>query len=150
MGLPVEHLKEKERAVPVADYLDDEWREWLQTNRIELDAMEPSAFLCWLDEKMEAYEGKLVPPEAVLCERLSCQVKEDIRQKLTAKAIQTARVDEQTEAAFSSLKPDLEVWDEELSERVEEQLEDSPKTHWTKPVDQLASDVVDEHYGGAD
>ena len=67
----------------------------------------------------------------------------------TAEAIQAARVDEQTEAAFSSLKPDLEVWDEELSERVEEQLEDSPNTHWTKPVDQLASEVVVEHYEGA-
>ena len=149
MGLPVERLKPKERAVPVADYLDDEWRDWLQTNRVELDAMEPSAFMTWLDEKMEAYEGKLVPPKEVLCERLADRVKEDVRRQLTAEAIRAAGVDEQTEAAFSSLKPNLEVWNGELPEKVEEQLEDSPNAHWTKPVDQLALDIVAEHYEGA-
>ena len=145
MGLPVEELESKKRAVPVADYVSEEWREWLQTHRVELDAMEPDAFLAWLDGKMEAYTGKLVPPGPVLRERLEGQVRERLRRRLTEEAIRAARVDEQVEADFSDLQPRLAALNGELEATVTEDLDRAPENHWTKPVDRVALDILADH-----
>ncbi|MFH1265136.1 MAG: hypothetical protein ABIK89_05370 [Planctomycetota bacterium] len=142
MDLPVEELEPGERAKPVADYVSHDWKEWLQTHRVELDAMEPDAFLAWLDEKMEAYTGKLVPPEAVLRERLEGQVKQHLRRKFTEEAIRAARVDEQVETAFSNFKPRLDAVNGELVVTVDEHLDLTPEDHWTSPVDALARSMA--------
>ena len=147
MGLPVEEFKRKKRAVPVAAYVSDDWREWLQTRRVELDAMEPDAFLSWMDEKMEAYAGKLVPPEPVLRERLEGQVKERLRRKFTEEAIRAARVDESTEAALLDLRPRLDAMDGELEDVVRDDLDETPENRWTKPVDDVASTIMEENFG---
>ena len=50
---------------------DDDWDEWLQTHRVELNAMTTPQLIEWLDEKMETYgDGKLIPPPTVLEEDL--------------------------------------------------------------------------------
>ena len=37
--------------------------EWLQTHRVELNAMTTPQFIAWLDRKMAEHgDGKLVPP----------------------------------------------------------------------------------------
>jgi hypothetical protein len=38
---------------------DEDWEEWLQTHRIELNAMTTPQLIEWLDEKLAPYEGKL-------------------------------------------------------------------------------------------
>src|SRR5262249_34051956 len=43
MGLEVEEVEEKGRRKPVADYVPDEWADWLQTHRVELNAMTAAA-----------------------------------------------------------------------------------------------------------
>src|SRR5215831_12898867 len=43
MGLEVEEVEEKGRRKPVADYVPDEWADWLQTHRVELNAMPAAA-----------------------------------------------------------------------------------------------------------
>jgi len=149
MELPVEEFEPKKRAVPVAAYVSDEWREWLQTHRVELDAMEPDDFLAWLDGKMEAYSGKLVPPGPVLRERLEGQVRERLRRWLTEEAIRAAKVDEQVEAAFSDLQPRLSEWNGELEVTVTDDLDRAPENHWTEPVDRVALDILADH-GGTD
>src|SRR5262249_32940121 len=75
MGLEVEDVEEGEKRKPVADYVlerEDEasdgesWEEWLQTHRVELNAMTTPEFIRWLDSKMvEHGDGKLIPPPAV-------------------------------------------------------------------------------------
>ena len=45
MGLPAEEIEGKGRR-PVAAYIDREWRGWLQTHRVELNAMTTPRF--WL------------------------------------------------------------------------------------------------------
>ena len=61
MGLEVETVEEGERRKPVADYVRDarrrrsrrrDWEEWLQTHRVELNAMTTPQFIEWLDGKM--------------------------------------------------------------------------------------------------
>ena len=62
MGLEVEDVEEGERRKPVADYVLEredalptaDWEEWLQTHRVELNAMTTPQFIEWLDGKMAA------------------------------------------------------------------------------------------------
>ena len=78
MGLEVETVKEAERrkagrrlrARPRRRRPDgDDWEEWLQTHRIELNAMTTPQFIAWLDGKMAEHYGKLIPPPDVLDSR---------------------------------------------------------------------------------
>ena len=81
MGLEVETVEAGERRKPVADYIknhdgagdvdangddisDIDWDEWLQTHRVELNAMTTPQLIEWLDRKMETFgAGKLIPPD---------------------------------------------------------------------------------------
>ena len=83
MGLPTEPAERKDgKRVPVADYIAPKWREWLQTHRVELNAMDTPRFLEWLNGKIPA--AKLIPPAAVLTERLVADTRGLIRQRLIA------------------------------------------------------------------
>ena len=43
----------------------NDWDEWLQTHRVELNAMTTPELIEWLDGKMEEHgDGKLIPPDA--------------------------------------------------------------------------------------
>lgn len=66
MDLEVEDVEEGGRRKAVADYVgerddDEEWDEWLQAHRVELNAMTTPQFIEWLDGKMADYD-KLIPP----------------------------------------------------------------------------------------
>ena len=56
MDLEVENVDAGERRKPVADYIrahtDRDWEDWLQTHRIEINAMTTPQFIRWLDGKM--------------------------------------------------------------------------------------------------
>ena len=91
MGLPIEPVNRKAGKVPVAHYVDSQWRQWLQKNRIELNAMGTPMLLKWLDGKMSKAAGKLIPPPAILTEYLFDRTRALIRQSLTDDAIAAAR-----------------------------------------------------------
>ena len=103
MGLEVEDIsgepdaddddndeRRKTRRKPVADYVHEydrehgtEWADWLQTHRVELNAMTTEQFIEWLDVKMAEHgDGKLIPPpevlEAELAKRVEAKLREDI------------------------------------------------------------------------
>ena len=51
MRLEVENLEQKDRTKPVAEYINDhdgDWADWLQTNRVELNAMTTPQLIEWL------------------------------------------------------------------------------------------------------
>src|SRR5262249_36119713 len=61
MGLEVEDVDAGERLKPVADYVRERedgecWEPWLQTNRVELNAMTTPQFIEWLDGKLADYD----------------------------------------------------------------------------------------------
>jgi len=148
MELPVEAVQRKDRkAVPVADYVESEWKRWLQKYRVELNAMDTPTFLAWLDEKMAEYPGKLVPPVAVLSERLDLDVKTLLRQKLTEEAIRHARIDQRTEEAFSSLAAERDRTTAKLK-TVPRLLARDPASPWTKPVTSFAEKIVGRFFDG--
>jgi hypothetical protein len=56
-GLEVEDLEKGNQRKPVANYVleredGEEWEDWLQTHRVELNAMTTPEFIEWLDRKM--------------------------------------------------------------------------------------------------
>ena len=87
--MEVEDVDEKERRKPVADYVRDRedgehWEEWLQTHRVELNAMTTPEFIEWLDGKMAEHgDGKLIPPADVLDAQLAERLEESVRAAIT-------------------------------------------------------------------
>src|SRR5262249_53546435 len=55
MGLDPEPVQRKEgksgkaKRVPVGEYVEPRWRQWLQRHRVELNAMTTPDFIAWLD-----------------------------------------------------------------------------------------------------
>ena len=112
MGLEVETVKAGERRKPIADYVKDaseqtapdgdDWDRWLQTHRVELNAMTTPQFIAWLDGKMDEHGvGKLVPPAEVLTAELNQRVEQKVRATLTERILREAGLDRQVDATVA-------------------------------------------------
>src|SRR5262249_46610079 len=136
MGLEVEEVQEKDRRKPVADYVPDEWAEWLQTKRVELNAMTTPQFIEWLDGKMVDYD-KLIPPPAVLEGELNERIEENIREALTKKILREARLDDRVAGAVAAIeKPDADA----LRRGIEEMFEREPEREWRDHIEEVAAE----------
>ena len=102
-GLRSRRWREDKRRKPVADYVRDRvtqshdgetWEEWLQTHRVELNAMTTPQFIAWLDGKMAAHDGKLIPPSDVLEAELAERIENKVRAALTERILREAGLDE--------------------------------------------------------
>jgi hypothetical protein len=138
MGLPVEPV-ECSRSVPVAAYIAPEWREWLQTHRVELNAMDSPTFLKWLDRKMDGQPGKLIPPPAVLVDRLRDETRALIRRRLVDEALLAAHIDARTDEALDGLGAELRRAKKRLVASIGATLADDPALPWTAPVADAAA-----------
>ena len=74
----------------MADYIGENDRVWLQSNRIELNAMTTPEFIEWLDCKFRPYAGKLIPPIEVMEHRLRQTTRRKLSQKLTEDILRDA------------------------------------------------------------
>ena len=110
MGLEVETLEQPKRRKPVAEYVheyddDTDWEDWLQTHRIELNAMTTPQLIDWLDEKMAEFgDGKLIPPDDVLEQELAERIESKVRAAITERILREARLDEQVATAIANIK----------------------------------------------
>jgi hypothetical protein len=114
LGLEVETVKEGERRKPIADYVrerDDAapdgntWDEWLQTHRVELNAMTTPEFMDWLDRKMAEHGvGKLIPPEAVIKAELETRLQVKVRASVTERILREAGLEQQIATAMEAIK----------------------------------------------
>ena len=142
MGLEVETIEEKDRRKPVAEYIADhvgDWKEWLQTRRIELNAMTTPQLIEWLDQKMEAFgAGKLIPPAEVLEEYLAQRAKKKVRAEITERILREEDLDGQVAAAMAALElPDGDV----LARGIEQLFEDQPDAEWRDHVEAIAKEL---------
>ncbi|SIO54386.1 DNA topoisomerase VI, subunit B [Bradyrhizobium erythrophlei] len=109
MGLEVETVEKTERLKPVADYIreredGDYWENWLQTNRIELNAMTTPQLIGWLDEKLATFgSGKLIPPQRVLEQHLADRIESKVRAAITDRVLREAKIGDQVAAAIAAL-----------------------------------------------
>jgi hypothetical protein len=116
MGLEIEDVEGTERNRPVAPYVAEygqqwrgwlgerdcgSWQEWLQSYRIELNAMPPAQRIAWLTEKIERHPPRKVeaPPAVLHAERVSA-ARGVIIDELTARA----RIEERTDEILAGIE----------------------------------------------
>ena len=108
--LEVENVEKGEKHKPVADYVleredGEQWMNWLQTHRVELNAMTTPRFIAWLDRKMAAHgDGKLVPPVDVLVDELAEQLEASLRDAITERILREANLEGQLTNALRKIK----------------------------------------------
>jgi hypothetical protein len=148
MGLEVEEVEPGEKRKPVADYVRKRkdrapdgttWEEWLQTHRVELNAMTTPQFIEWLDGKMAAYH-KLVPPPEVLESELHERIENKVREAITERVLREANVDGQVADALAEIeKPDADT----LAEGIKKLFEDAPESEWRDHIEAVAIELAD-------
>jgi hypothetical protein len=100
-GLEVEEVERGKKRKPVADYVlerrdGEKWAEWLQTHRVELNAMTTPEFIAWLDRKVAEHgDGKLVPPSDVIAQEFETRLKDNIREIVTECILREANLESQ-------------------------------------------------------
>jgi hypothetical protein len=141
-GLEKEVVEESDKRKPVADYVlahedGDYWEDWLQTNRVELNAMTTPEFIEWLDEKMIAY-GKLIPPPDVLTAELDERIGKKVRASITERILREAGFEEQVAAAIAAIeKPAAAA----LVDGITQLFEQQPEQEWRDHIEAVAQSV---------
>jgi hypothetical protein len=148
MGLEVEDLEDEdleaeERRKPVADYVrqhDGEWEEWLQTQRVELNAMTTPEFIAWLDRKMEEHgNGKLIPPRDVITAELKREIEAKVRADITERILREASYEHQVAAAIAAIKvPNSAA----VAQDIAGMAKSEPANPWRHHIDNIASGLV--------
>ena len=142
--LAVEDVEEMEKYKAVAGYVlardDGEyWKEWLQTHRVELNAMTTPQFIEWLDAKMEGQVGKLLPPNDVLTAELEVNLEDRVRKTLIEQILREAGLDRQiTEALARISRPDADS----LAGGIREMYEKSPENEWRNYIGRVADTLT--------
>jgi hypothetical protein len=144
MGLAVEPVARKDgRAVPVAAYVAARWRRWLQSHRVELNAMSTPQFLAWLDRKIGLHDrGKLIPPTSVLADRLRQEARQRSFEQTRARILREQRFEEQAEADLQKLHPALRQAVQGLRRQVIQSLQNAPMEWWPRVVIETATQLV--------
>jgi hypothetical protein len=143
MGLEVEEIERGKNRRPVADYVrerDDgeDWEEWLQGHRCELNAMTTPQFIAWLDGKMAKY-AKLIPPAAVLEQELKARIEDKVRDAVTERVLREANVDAQVAAAIAAIEsPDSTV----LATGVKRLFDVTPDATWRDHIEAVANELT--------
>jgi hypothetical protein len=115
------------------------WDGWLQTHRVELNAMTTPQFIAWLDRKMAEHgEGKLIPPPEVLCSELEAKLEASVRAAITERILREADLEGQISDALEAIERSGAA---ALVEGIERLFEhNSPECEWRDHI--IA--VVDE------
>jgi len=144
MGLEVEDVEEGEKHKPVADYVleradGDEWKEWLQTHRVELNAMTTPDFIRWLDNKMvEHGDGKLIPPPAVLAAELERTLEIRVRATLTERILVEGGLEGRVAAVLGALKRPTGIT---LAKGIGGMFKRSPEREWRAHIAAVVAEL---------
>jgi len=146
MELPVEPAEETQKRKPVGNYVKEkgsEWVEWLQTKRIELNAMTTPQFIDWLDTGMRrGGNGKLIPPQVVMLGYVEQAVKERVGQLERERILREAGFEERVETAFQRLRPIVRRETRGLVRYVSSSLVEAPTDSWRAPLDRIADTMT--------
>jgi hypothetical protein len=146
MRLASETVKYSRRQ-PVADYVrkhaarsdGQNWADWLQGARYELNSMTMPQFLAWLERKLIELGGasKVVPPQEVAKQELSARIETQLRERITERIWREAGIEGQIDRVRADLVPHstsgLAAW-----------LGEHPGDHWRTFIDSLARAATDD------
>lgn len=144
MGLQIENFRElggkRDRQLPVAEYVPERWKRWLQTQRVELNAMTSPEFVRWLDMKFEAYADKVVPPQKVLRDQLDEKTQQELKRLIAADILAAGSFETRVSEAMATAREKMQELD--LDRIVREGLDKAPELRWDRPLDSTATDVA--------
>ncbi len=144
MDLQVETFRElggkRDRQLPVAEYVPERWKAWLQTQRVELNAMTSPEFVRWLDRKFEEHADKVVPPQQVLREELDGQTRLQLERLLAAEILAAGGFEQRVEAAMAAAREKTKALD--LDQIVRRGLNKTPEHRWDRPLGSTAADIA--------
>jgi len=144
MGLQIENFRElggkRDRQLPVAEYVPERWKQWLQTQRVELNAMTSPEFVRWLDMKFEAYADKVVPPQKVLRDQLDEKTQQELKRLIAADILSAGGFETRVSEAMATAREKMQELD--LDRIVREGLDKAPEQRWDRPLDSTATDVA--------
>jgi hypothetical protein len=109
-GLEVEDIETSDRGKAVADYIIEtedhyHWGDWLQSHRVELNAMTTPQFIDWLDSKMTEHEdGKLIPPADVIRNELEEKLETSVRACIAERILRDADFEGQVRRTLKKIK----------------------------------------------
>jgi hypothetical protein len=149
MGLEAEPVRPKEdRRVPVASYIPEDDAEWLQGNRIELNAMTTPQFIRWLTAKVEGHfrrrrrPPKVVPPPAVVVARLGDEARIALERQMTDEVLREADIPARVAARLQEINDRVNEAAKALARGLPRLLKNAPEAHWSDMVRAEALEVV--------
>lgn len=148
MDLQVEKFRElggkRDRQLPVAEYVPRRWKDWLQTQRVELNAMTSPEFIRWLNSKFAEHADKVVPPAAVLREELDGRTRRELERLLAAEILAAGGFAERVETAMVLAREKAKALN--LEKIVRDGLNQAPEQRWDAPLlstaEVVAADVT--------
>jgi hypothetical protein len=142
MGLQPEPVERKRgRVAPVAEYAK-EHAEWLQSNRVELNAMTTPQFLAWLDRKFADQVGKVVPPDEVLVDRLEQETRRELEDRITARVLRRARIGDRVAKALAERLPAIRNQVVTIGDDVNRALHRRPSEPWSELIRRRARRIA--------
>ncbi|MBW7572485.1 hypothetical protein [Caproiciproducens faecalis] len=142
MMLPVENVEKKGAAS--ASSLDRESKHWLETNRVELNAMTSPQFVTWIEEKFNQYAcSKIVPQEDVLRGELKNKLTFQAKEKIQEEILQANNYENRVEQYLQPLIG--EIFETNLSPIVSKHFETQPADLWKAPISAFAEKMISLH-----
>lgn len=144
MGLQVEKPGLSKTQAVAQSY--HEWADWLQSNRVELDAMPPELFIEWIEDKLSEYHtGKLIPPADYLQGYAESNLAGFLRDKIAEQINAELQIDDLIEERFNELHPEhlerLNV--DALAQSIGQALQAHPAAHWETKAEQVLKSIVE-------
>lgn len=151
-GLEVEEIEKGDKRKPVADYVleredGEKWAEWLQTHRVELNAMTTPEFIDWLDAKMAEHgDGILIPPDVVIVAQFEGRLEANIREIVTERILREANLERQIAEALDQIKrPNRTA----LLNGIKRLFRRSPQKEWRDHIEFVVAGLVGKSDDGA-
>ncbi len=130
-------MKEREDTAPDSDT----WEGWLQTHRVELNAMTTPQFIEWLDRKMAEHAkktklpDKLIPPADVLTAQLEQSIEKKVRTTLTERILREANLDQRVKDAIAKIqKPSAAA----LAKGIRQSFKEKAEREWRAHIESEA------------
>lgn len=144
ISMNLEPEKIDDTSNPAADYLEPEYKKWLQTNRVELNAMTTPQFIEWIESKMNKYGivGKVIPEDKILDEELTNNVKYLVKERAKERILMENNFEQQCNNEVISLEEKIKEKRAQLKEEVGHALESNPVQIWKEPIKAIAEQII--------
>lgn len=151
MGLEMEDAEKTKKKKAVADYIELKWQTWLQSKRVELNAMSTPQFIDWLEQKIQMYDkGKVIPPEAVIKDELDANIKQQISTIIKDKILEENNFQEQVNKSFLEIRGTYADSISNVRNDVRDGLKQAPTKAWIDIVDSISKDVINQNFKNCD